>query len=103
MGRARRRWTTSLQMGSKENLGGIFSAFLTEDIPDSFFKSDEQEREKTSPLKAILKQQMAEKAATLAGTGAKEEASPVLLEAKEEPTLDASAQNTTSPDKSAAV
>lgn len=63
-----------------------------------FFKSDEQETQKTSPLKAILKQQMAEKAAVQAGTGTKEE-----IVAKEEPLSDAKPQVNNSSEESSAV
>ena len=61
-------------------------------------KADEQETQKTSPLKAILKQQMAEKAAVQAGTGTKEEAS-----VKEEPSSDTKPQINNSSEQSSAV
>lgn len=66
-------------------------------VPKKGSESDEQEQQKTSPLKAILKQQMAEKAAVQAGTGTKEEAY-----VKEEPSPDAKPQvNSTSEPTSA--
>ncbi|CAG5111235.1 Oidioi.mRNA.OKI2018_I69.chr2.g5562.t1.cds [Oikopleura dioica] len=64
-------------------------------VPKKVSESEEQEKEKTSPLKAILKQQMAEKAATLAGTGTKDE----TTSGNDNPPADGNAQKS-SPEKS---
>jgi hypothetical protein len=96
MGRLRRRRTPSLQMGSKKSIRGKLNLRPKQML--IIFKSDEQETQKTSPLKAILKQQMAEKAAVQAGTGTKEEVS-----AKEEPSTDANPEANKSSEQSSAV